>query len=395
MKPLSNWIRVLVSAVLTVTVAASCTWPWQTTPKPSSPPPTARPTPFPSGVTVTRVPALTPKVSASPRLTFIAMKSETDGWGLSESSILRTTDGGNQWFDVTPQGFAGGETTRGYYLDANTAWELTLDPQDFSLGILFRTNDGGQSWQSASVPFPGGVLQFTNPQTGWALYVPSAAAGSAEAEIYQTTDGGGTWNQVYKIDPSTPEPSGGLPFAGMKNGLTFLDERHGWVTGTEPKDGYAWLFATQDGTRTWQHQDLKLPSGFITSTLSIDPPRFSSAYHGILPVVFYRGKPYKDFYSTYDGGASWNSTMPVQNSGIYDMIPMRDIWVWDGTTLDVSHDGGQTWTRITPNVNLGEAIRQLDFISPTTGFVLTMDENGHSQLLKTTDGGSNWVTVIP
>jgi photosystem II stability/assembly factor-like uncharacterized protein len=37
----------------------------------------------------------------------------------------------------------------------------------------------------------------------------------------------------------------------------------------------------------------------------------------------------------------------------------------------------------------------LDFVTTTTGWVLTMDASSHTALYKTADGGVNWTTLIP
>ena len=324
------------------------------------------------------------------------MLDENTGWAVSEQAVLRTTDGGSHWTAVSPQGLSTiGTAASAFFRDASTAWVLIPKPPDNKTGTLYHTTDAGQSWDSAGVPFGFADLQFLNDQTGSALAGRGFAAGSEAVDVYQTSDGGQTWDQVYSIDPTKPQGPGSLPFGGDKTGMTFLDPQHGWVTGTEPKDGYVWLFATKNGGHTWQHQDIPLPTGYMSSTVVVDPPRFFSDQDGVLPVRLFANVPQMDFYLTHDSGATWESTNLAAVDGPYDVSSLQDFWVWSGARLEASHDGGQTWETIQPNVNFSQIIGRLDFVSSTTGWATTMDANGNNQLYRTNDGGVTWTPLFP
>jgi photosystem II stability/assembly factor-like uncharacterized protein len=319
------------------------------------------------------------------------MKDTLNGWGLTEQKALRTVDGGATWLDITPAGGAAfNPGARGFFLDAQNAWVL-VPAEDFMSGALYRTTDSGLTWQSSSTLFGGAQLFFLDKNTGWALFVPSAGAGSAEADVFQTSDGGQTWTETFKMEPGQPESAGGLPFAGMKNGLSFRDPLHGWVTGSEPMDGYAWLFASQDGGHAWQHLELTLPQGYEVAMLSIDPPIFFSQQDGLLPVDLYLDTTNKVFYVTQDAGSTWTATAIVNHGGLYDFSSLQDGWVWDGgSNLSVTHDGGQSYQTLTPNVDLSQVLGQIDFVDASTGWARTMDANGAVMLYQTADGGRTW-----
>ena len=52
--------------------------------------------------------------------------------------------------------------------------------------------------------------------------------------------------------------------------------------------------------------------------------------------------------------------------------------------------------RSPPSVAFGELnMASLDFVSTSTGWVLTMDTAGHNSFYKTTDGGKTRTTLIP
>ncbi len=356
----------------------------------TSVPPSATPTLPPP----TSIPTVALSTVASPALTYISMKDPLTGWGLTEQKALRTTDGGATWQDITPTGGAAfNPGARGFFLDAQTAWVL-VPAEDFMSGTLYRTADGGVTWLPSSTPFGGAQLFFLDKNTGWALFVPSAGAGSAEADVFQTADGGQTWTEAFKMEPGQPEAAGGLPFAGMKNGLSFRDPLHGWVTGSEPMDGYAWLFASQDGGHAWQHLELALPKDYEKAMLSIDPPIFFGPQDGLLPVDLYLDTSNKDFYVTHDAGSTWTATAIVNHGGLYDFPSLQDGWVWDGgANLSVTHDGGQSYQTLTPNVDLSKVLGQLDFVDASTGWARTMDANGAVKLYKTADGGTTWTPL--
>ena len=332
----------------------------------------------------------------TPTLTVIDMLDEKNGWGLTAQGVLRTADGGSQWMDITPPGLSEpASPPLGFFLNLETAWILLPRDQNFSSGTLYRTTDAGKTWTSAKVPFSGGYLDFLDAQHGWVLFASDCGAGSCGGSLFQTSDGGDTWTELLKIDQDSYNKPLSLPLAGDKTGVTFLSLTHGWVTGMEPMDNYAWLFTTQDGGRTWRHQDLMIPAGYPRVQLVVDPPRFFSQQDGLLPVNFFGlDKSSRVFYITHDAGKTWDSTTPVGISGAYSLISMKDMWVWDGVTLMVTQDSAKTWQSIKPNVNLSQMISQLDFVSKDTAWVLSMDADGKVRLLNTTDGGSSW-TPIP
>jgi photosystem II stability/assembly factor-like uncharacterized protein len=372
-------------APITTTIAPTFTL----TPTETVPPPTAT---ISTTATAVLTPTNTVSVTTSlPTFNWIDMIDTHTGYGLDEKNVYRTDNGGIQWEVVTPPGVNANFSV--FFLDAQNGWMLAGSPQDLSESNLYHTADGGQSWTSSPAPFGMGRIQFLDEQNGWAMANIDCGAGSCGLDIFKTTDGGQSWNRVSSASPNNDAQLNTLPFAGDKNGMTFLDTQHGWVGGTEPKDGYVWLFATQDGGQTWKQVNLPLPNGYISSTISVDPPKFFSAQNGVLPVTLFTDSSHKLFYVTQDGGQSWTPGSVLDSSGLVSIPTQQDIYVWDGGILNTSHDGGQAWTAITPNIDLSQILAQFDFVDKDNGWATSIDTNQKGMLYKTNDGGKTWVAL--
>src|SRR5690349_19911764 len=83
---------------------------------PTEIPPTPVPdTPTPPTIDAHRV--------ESPSLVEVHFLSKLDGWGVSETQIVRTNDGGTTWYNVTPQDVTEtGSTVATFVLDNEHAW---------------------------------------------------------------------------------------------------------------------------------------------------------------------------------------------------------------------------------------------------------------------------------
>lgn len=319
------------------------------------------------------------------------MTDAQTGYGMDEQNLYQTEDGGMQWKTITPTGVNANFSV--FFMNDQEGWMLARNQQDLSESTLYHTANGGLNWESTPAPFGMGRLQFLDDQNGWSMANFNCGAGSCGLDIFKTTDGGQSWDRVSTASPDNNTQLNVLPFGGEKNGMTFLDMQHGWVGGTEPKNGYVWLFATQDSGQTWKQVNLPLSSKTISSTISVDPPKFFNAKNGILPVTFFTDSSYKVFYTTQDGGQSWKPGNVVGGNGIVSIPTLQDIFIWDGGTLQTSHNGGKTWTAITPNIDLSQIIAQLDFVDKNTGWATSIDANGKGMLYKTIDGGKTWVAL--
>jgi photosystem II stability/assembly factor-like uncharacterized protein len=367
--------------------------------------PTLIDTPIPSA-TIAPI-SLPLPVLASPVLARIDFQDENSGWGIAVNDkgyVVRSVDGGRTWLNGTPPepgalGFSATLTV----LNVNTAWVL-VPGIDFFSGTLFRTKDGGITWNSAPVPFGGGFLQFLDANNGRALAAREARAGSEAVEIFKTSDGGLTWASVYHNDSSQPGSSDGLPLVGIKNGMTFLDANTGWVTGSNPVEGDVYLYATHDGGISWAQQSLSLAANSATFQFLPQAPVFFGK-DGFLPLMIYRsGRTDFTFYSTHDSGLTWSGdptdAKKIIKPGVPALADAIHIWSWDGgANLYLSTDGAQSWKATPTSLDLSGRLFQLQIVpSPSgrfTGWALTrVDDAGHSQLYRTTDG-STWTPLIP
>lgn len=124
--------------------------------------------------------------------------------------------------------FIGGLFSGLYFLANETnGWAVTKDAS------IFRTNDGGLTWQRSPLPTSGELSSvfFIDEKRGWVI--------SANGSILSTLDGGTTWSQ---------KPSSGI--SSKLNSINFLsDAQHGWIAGN---DGL--ILSTEDGGDTWVHR---------------------------------------------------------------------------------------------------------------------------------------------
>ena len=316
------------------------------------------------------------------------------GWALTDTAVIRTTDGGATWLTASPSGLSGSPSTA-FFLDASTAW-LAVMGADPTTGTLFHTSDGGATWSPVAVPFGGGSLKFVDAMHGWELVGLSAGMSHEAVAVYRTNDGGATWTRAIIDDPSVPGFSDSLPLVGDKNGISALDANHAWVTGAQPSDDFIYVYATQDGGTSWVHQDFSIPTGYNPAQTSAALPVFFGSNKAVLPVLLFANTNAAVFYVSQDGGQTWSATTPVAQGGFLAVASASDFFVWDGgTSLNVSHDAGSSWKIITPNVNLKDNLVSFQFVNATTGWALTSDASSHHKLYKTTDGGNTWTVLIP
>jgi photosystem II stability/assembly factor-like uncharacterized protein len=347
-------------------------------------------------------------------LSLIRMMGPLAGWAVTAirepgpNRLLHTNDGGAHWDDVTPQAAAYG-VSRPALLTPLIAW--------IEGPALLQTADGGHTWQSVgplpmfrargnSALFPaGGLLDFIDPRNGWRM-TGAAAGENEEVYLHRTADGGASWAQIAYA--ANGDERSGLPFAGAKAGITFVDAATGWVTGSGSGCGRTYLYASRDGGRTWRPQPLPLPRRVRSRwNASTQPPVFFSIRDGVLPVsVAYAvkdesceaGQRVIVFYATHDGGATWTASTPVMGRGVaaWSFADMSHGWALGESALYRTTDGGRQWTLLPLPPEFAD-IHELDFISPQVGWAVrgsmwTLKQTPGS-FLKTVDGGQTWAPV--
>jgi photosystem II stability/assembly factor-like uncharacterized protein len=333
---------------------------------------------------------------SSPQIVLLQMVDASNGWALGETKIMRTMDGGATWYDATPSGVVDvGYSIAYFFTDTDTAWVVTAGA-DPTTGTLYHTVDGGRTWTSASVPFSGGFLYFTDSLTGWDLIGLGAAMSHEAVAIFRTTDGGSTWTQVFTDDPTASGSTDTLPFVGDKSGLAAASGSTAWVTGAQPSPDFVYVYISQDGGVTWAQQSFTLPAEYAGGMTGAYPPVFFGSENGVLPVGLYSNTSGTVFYRSSDGGLTWSPTIPVASMGRYSIASQSDFFVWDGgSSLYTSQDAGTTWNTITPNINISDTLASFQFINATTGWAVASDASNHYSLYKTMDGGTTWSVLIP
>lgn len=114
---------------------------------------------------------------------------------------------------------------------------------------------GAQDTTSTTLPAEGGgfvAAWSSGPKDLWGMVTepcPRPGADSARCAVVQrSTDGGGTWTRLGRVDAATD----GRTDSDSVGAVHFSDATHGWVFGRN-------LFATFNGGKRWQRVDLGEP----------------------------------------------------------------------------------------------------------------------------------------
>lgn len=322
-------------------------------------------------------------------LTAIRMLDNTNGWALTRTSILKTTDGGTNWKDITPANAALNIATRGDFINSQYAWIATPQLNANTVSML-RTTDGGQHWISSKIqamqPEAVDMPHFLNAREGWLETIGDPGAGNQGAEIFHSIDGGQSWLKIA----STQNLASGLSSAGFKSGISFENSKTGFATTRSitgnPTD--AGLFVTYDGGHTWRKETIPMPSGANVAQIGTTPPVFFGTT-GFLPVYVATQNNQHELilYRTNDSGTNWTQTRPanIDANTVY-ILDTNHAWAFDNQTgkFYYTNDSGTSWWP--SNSNPGK-IQALSFPGASTGWAIT-----DTSLLHTTDGGKTWTT---
>ncbi len=291
---------------------------------------------------------------------------------------------------------------------------------------IFHTGDGGQTWES-------GVIIARNLETpptfvdglhGWILATdgfPGVDPGSAyigqHIALYRTNDGGKTWQRIAsglatsQLSVTSDDAYGIAPLSASAR-MQFVTASTGWLAGTSyRKDNsqFSWLYVTHDGGSTWQQVSISIsPQAAVLWS-----PRFFNAQDGLLPVLtsgpapqYARGTM---IYVTHDGGQTWTSTTVPFDVTNGEFLDMNHAWTGGATVDDktfyTTSDGWRHWTKGYMNVAF-KRIYGFSFVSPLVGWALGdnrvhfLPELGGGirkgdiiAVLKTTDGGQTWQEI--
>lgn len=206
--------------------------------------------------------------------------------------------------------------------------------------ILYKTKNGGKSWQSISTPFRIKVsdLYFVNKNVG---YVITKSEG-----VYKTTDGGEHWvkvlgNLVHYYYNATYEN----PFKS----LIFFDERNGLVydnTGTSDI-----VAKTKDGGKSWDIISLSYPQNIAGKY----PTIFNSLERIIFPTLSDTGFAVNngELYRSTDEGDSWNKIYVSSSNYLNIVFTSSNVGYMPDKGL-VTYDGGITWSASEKKIPLGQ-----------------------------------------
>ena len=332
--------------------------------------------------------------------------SSDEGWLLLANQLYWTSDAGDSWREITPPGSQSAAIAAVDFLDPSRGWAiLTSLAGGDPVYRLEATVDNGRTWQSRDLTlFASGdpaafsqdvFMQWRDDHTGWLVIQEATGVNFSVGTLFRTTDGGRTWARRT------------LPIGAP---VVFITSSVGWVAGGAAGNE---LYLTQDGGLTWQAQAVRPASLQAGARWTYLTPTFSDIRHGLLPVeVTSGGLTRVDFYTTEDGGSSWNleESQNLASSGALgaslplSVLDPDHLLLVDPTTASLFRKTGpQQYSTLESADGLSGGIVSLHMATAEVGWVLQSGGDcSHaidatctqtSRLMGTRDAGRTWALL--
>ncbi len=267
----------------------------------------------------------------------------------------------------------------------NRTEPLMFSPVDphilyFASNVLFKTTDGGNSWQTISpdltrenpgVPASVGALvpKGAEKQRGviYALapsfkLVGTLWAGTDDGQLWITRDGGKNWSDI------TPKELTSWSKVTQIS-ASHYDEQTAYasVSRFRINDVHPYIYRTHDGGKTWQQITSGLPDFGPVDTVREDPVRKGLLFAGTENAV----------WVSFDDGDHWQSlqlNLPHTS--------MRDLWIHDNDLIVATH--GRAFWILDDIAPLREAARNIadsvHLFTPALAYRIERDTNTDTPL---------------
>ncbi|WP_411766048.1 VPS10 domain-containing protein [Winogradskyella sp. A3E31] len=276
-------------------------------------------------------------------------------------------------------------------IEAQNFDESQYDALEYRLVGPFR---GGRSAAVTGVPGKPNLFYF----------------GATGGGIWRTTDGGRSWENIS--DGFFGGSIGSISVAKSDANVIYVGGGEKTVRGNV-SSGYG-VWKSVDAGKTWQSMGLK--NSRHVPRIAIDPNDHNIVYAGVLGNIY---KPTDDrgVYKSTDGGKTWKKTLfSNAHAGVVDLIMdptnPRILYAstWrvqrtpyslssggEGSALWKSTDSGETWSEISTKKGFPEGILGIMgvTVSPINNQrVWAMVENkDQGGLYRSDDGGDSWTQV--
>jgi len=272
----------------------------------------------------------------------LSVVSDRTVWVSGENgTVLRTTDGGSSWQDVSPPAAAGMALRDIEAFSSRRAVVLAIGTGDASR--IYATRNGGRTWvETFRNPDPNAFydcMAFSPDGSGLAMSDPVGGY----FQLARTTDRGQSWH------PFTPASmpaalDGEFGFAASGTCIVSQPGHRFWFAsgGVNPPR----VFRSSDGGHHWTVTSAPMGGGPSAGIYSL---AFRSAHQGVAV-----GGDYTDetngadaAATTRSGGRNWRASGPLggYRSGVAYLPGEPGTVIAVGPTgSDVSRDGGRTWT---------------------------------------------------
>ncbi len=293
-------------------------------------------------------------------VTSVEFSSSAPGiaYAAGDSNFYRSEDGGFDWKSIVSLGYSWGvEGVRpGFPID------FQVDPRDPMRifvnnygGGNFLSEDGGETWVSASTGYTGADLRdiSVHPDNPAIVYV------NGRSGPFVSSDGGVTWRGINPLNLSEIAEGARIEVDPSNPDHILMSSAH-----------WGWTYESKDSGISW-----RLSTNYNSALMNLSWPDVNQKFQGLQAISFAPSNPEK----VYGGFGIWRCATDAD-------IDMCDTPPW--VSILTSEDGGSTWTRIedTP----------LDEYTVTEIVVHPQDENiawaatAGGGVFLTADGGETW-----